>query len=77
MPSALSVDALALMLSDATDKLAATGVLAAGTGELAVAAGATAPDGVPAFPPPPPQATKANDKPNEATHLMKFIRIFP
>jgi hypothetical protein len=34
-------------------------------------------NGVPALPPPPPQAAKANVSPNAATHLMKFIRIVP
>jgi hypothetical protein len=76
VPSALSVVELELTMSDATLAFAAA------TGTLAVAAGGVAVEsvpvtGVPALPPPPPQATKANVSPNAATHLMKFIRLFP
>jgi hypothetical protein len=33
------------------------------------------PDGVPAFPPPPPQAASAKVRPNAAAYLRKFIRM--
>jgi hypothetical protein len=75
VPSALSVVELELTISDATLKFADTGELAAVSGGLAAESEPVT--GVPALPPPPPQATKANVSPNAATHLMKFIRLFP
>jgi hypothetical protein len=76
VPSALSVVELELTMSEATLTFASTtGALAAEPGGVAVE---PVPDtGVPPLPPPPPQAANANVSPNAATHLMKFICLFP
>jgi hypothetical protein len=56
------------------------GTVTTGTEEAAPdagTAGAGAPDAVPGFPPPPPQAVKVKAKPNAATFFMKFILTIP
>jgi hypothetical protein len=75
VPSALRVVELELIMSDATLKFAAAGELAAEAGGIAEESEPV--NGVPALPPPPPQAAKANVSPNAAIHLMKFIRMIP
>jgi len=63
VPSA-SIDWLdELITIDATFEFAEVTALAAEEGALA------APEGVPGFPPPPPQATKASDTANPARYL--------
>ena len=75
VPSALSVVELELIERDATLKFAESGALAPESGGVAVPPEPAI--GVPALPPPPPQAVKANASPNAATYLMNFIRLFP
>jgi hypothetical protein len=75
VPSALSVAELELTMSDATLKFADSGVVTSESG-----GGTVEPEpviGVPALPPPPPQAAKANVSPNAAANLMNFILLFP
>jgi len=75
VPSAFRVSRIELILRDATLKFTDSGVVTSESG-----GGTVEPEpaiGVPALPPPPPQATKANVNPSAAMRFMKLIINIP